>query len=78
MTSLLAESFSECGQPIPDEKIPELEKFAKAATSLVSEFAIKHPNLTITLISNINHIASAHNHELYFAWLKTEDKNYAL
>ncbi len=78
ITDLLIESANECGISIPPEKAPELEKLSKAAVSLVANFAIKHPNLTVTLLSNIKHIGSGHNHELYFAWLKTEDKNYTL
>ncbi len=76
ITSLLMESMNECGMSISSDKLPELEKFAKAAISLVTKFAINHPNLTATLFSNIKHIASGHNNELYFAWLKAEDKNY--
>ena len=77
VSTLLRESMGECGINVPPDKVPELQSFAKAAISLVAKFALKHPNLTVTLISNFDIISAGHNHELYFACLKAEDSNYS-
>lgn len=40
------------------------------------KFMIKHPNLSVTLVSNLDPVAQAHHPDLCLAWLRAQDENY--
>ncbi len=68
------ESLNEAGITSYDKE--EIHEFAGTIAKTVVSFAVSHPNLTATLISNIEAIGSAHHPELCYAWLQTMDENY--
>lgn len=74
INDILTESLNEAGlnnfSPI------ELKQFVGAIVDLILKFAITHPNLTITLVANLESIAAAHYPELCFAWLRSQDEHY--
>ncbi|MDR0425313.1 MAG: S-layer homology domain-containing protein [Clostridiales Family XIII bacterium] len=57
--------------------VGQMGRFAAAMAGTILQFAINHPNLTTTLIQNIEQMASAHFPELCLAWLQSMDPNYA-
>ena len=54
-----------------------LSKFVNGAVKLVGGMLITDPDLTVTLLSNLNNITNAHYPEVGMAWLKTMDPNYS-
>ena len=68
------EALSSLG--ITDYNTSEVNSFAAKIAKLLLSFGVKHPNLTITAISNIEGIGAAHYPELCLAWLQSFDKNY--
>lgn len=61
---------------ISDYSASELNDFVTAIVSLVFKFAVSHPNLTTTLIKNIQCVAQAHYPELCLAWMQYHDPHY--
>lgn len=53
-----------------------IESLAETFRELVFKFMIKHPNLSVTLVSNLDPVAQAHHPELCLAWLRAQDENY--
>ncbi len=56
--------------------IDDLTELNSSALELFLDFAVKHPNLTITLFENLQIIGNAHQPEICLAWLRSQDKNY--
>ena len=72
--NLAYESLGEAG--ISTYNRNQIHSMALSLSSLVVKFAVSHPNLTTTLISNFDSIGSAHDPELCLAWLQSRDPNY--
>lgn len=53
-----------------------IESLAETFRELVFKFMIKHPNLSVTLVSNLDPVAQAHHPDLCLAWLRAQDENY--
>ncbi|WP_271328124.1 vWA domain-containing protein [Lactococcus muris] len=53
-----------------------IESLAETFRELVFKFMIKHPNLSVTLIANLDPVAQAHHPDLCLAWLRAQDENY--
>lgn len=53
-----------------------IEPLAETFRELVFKFMIKHPNLSVTLVSNLDPVAQAHHPDLCLAWLRAQDENY--
>lgn len=53
-----------------------IESLAETFRELVYKFMIKHPNLSVTLVSNLDPVAQAHHPDLCLAWLRAQDENY--
>ncbi len=53
-----------------------IESLADTVRDLVFKFMIKHPNLSVTLIQNLEPVAQAHHPDLCLAWLRAQDENY--
>ncbi|MFK4947413.1 hypothetical protein ACI1TZ_04315 [Lactococcus formosensis subsp. formosensis] len=53
-----------------------IEYLAETFRQLVFKFMIKHPNLSVTLVSNLDPVAQAHHPDLCLAWLRAQDENY--
>lgn len=53
-----------------------IESLAETFRELVFKFIIKHPNLSVTLVSNLDPVAQAHHPDLCLAWLRAQDENY--
>ena len=54
----------------------DVEDMTRVLVKLLLSFGRSHPDLTITLVSNLNGIAGAHYAELCLAWLQSLDYNY--
>ncbi|MBR6515015.1 MAG: S-layer homology domain-containing protein [Clostridia bacterium] len=54
----------------------EIDTAIQSIADLLVAYIVNHPNLTSTLIGNIDGIGSAHHPELCFAWLRSMDMNY--
>lgn len=53
-----------------------IESLAETFRELVFKFMIKHPNLSVPLVSNLDPVAQAHHPDLCLAWLRAQDENY--
>lgn len=53
-----------------------IESLAETFRELVFKFMIKHPNLSVTLVSNLDPVAQAHHPDPCLAWLRAQDENY--
>ncbi|WP_270323397.1 vWA domain-containing protein [Lactococcus petauri] len=53
-----------------------IESLAETFRELVFKFMIKHLNLSVTLVSNLDPVAQAHHPDLCLAWLRAQDENY--
>ena len=53
-----------------------IESLAETFRELVFKFMIKHPNLSVTHVSNLDPVAQAHHPDLCLAWLRAQDENY--
>ena len=53
-----------------------IESLAETFRELVFKFMISHPNLSVTLIQNLEPVAQAHHPDLCLAWLRAQDENY--
>ncbi|WP_276414319.1 vWA domain-containing protein [Lactococcus petauri] len=53
-----------------------IESLAETFRELVFKFMIKHPKLSVTLVSNLDPVAQAHHPDLCLAWLRAQDENY--
>lgn len=71
---LVADCLNECH--MNNLSVTDFEDFIVAIVKILVQFAVSHPNLTTTLVSNIDTMGAAHYPELCMAWLMTEDKNY--
>lgn len=54
----------------------KVESLANTVKELLLEFAVSHPNLSVTLVSNLDPVAQAHHPDLCLAWLRAQDENY--
>lgn len=61
---------------ITNYDVNQINALAATLAATVVEFAVSHPNLTVTLVSNLESMAAAHYPELCLAWLQSMDKNY--
>jgi len=53
-----------------------IESLAETVRELIFKFMLSHPNLSITLIQNLEPVAQAHHPDLCLAWLRAQDENY--
>lgn len=72
---IVGEALNEAG--INNYNPSVLVDFVKAIAKLAVNFAVTHPNLTVTLFANFNSLKEAHYPELCLAWLMSQDKNYS-
>ena len=54
----------------------KVESLVNTVKELLLEFAVSHPNLSVTLVSNLAPVAQAHHPDLCLAWLRAQDENY--
>lgn len=54
----------------------DVSKFAKVMAKLSVQFGREHPNLSVTLLANIDCLFRANNVTINLAWLMSEDDNY--
>lgn len=56
----------------------QIHSMAGSLARLLVKFAVSHPNLTTTLLCNLDSIGSAHYPELCLAWMQSRDPNYTI
>ena len=73
VAKFMKESLADAGIAYNEDEINEA---VQSIADLLVAYVLNHPNLTTTLICNIEGIGSAHYPELCFAWLRSMDPNY--
>ena len=69
----LREGLNEAEIPYDEN---EINQATRSLADLLVAYVVNHPNLTTTMVSNIDGIGSAHYPELCLSWLQSMDKNY--
>ena len=74
LEKLAVDSLREAG--ISTYNKNQINSMVRSLASVLFGFAISHPNLTTTLICNLDSVSSAHYPELCLAWMQSRDLNY--